>query len=75
MAPLIFSSNVDGYGFERGQNFDHIVYDDFMSQYLSILARRSTRWRDILATKSPIQKTAKGKVLFVVVLIYNHCIA
>ncbi|KAL5005119.1 hypothetical protein ScPMuIL_018575 [Solemya velum] len=57
----VLRSNVDGYGFERGQNFDHIVYDDFMSQYLSVLARRSARWREIVGRKSRIQRSAKVK--------------
>ncbi|KAG5897171.1 hypothetical protein JTB14_022534 [Gonioctena quinquepunctata] len=37
-------SKVDEYGFERPQNFNYESYDQFMSQYIRILTRRSQRW-------------------------------
>lgn len=36
---------VDPYGFERTQEYDFESYEKFMSTYLSILARRASRWK------------------------------
>ncbi|XP_005107894.1 growth hormone-regulated TBC protein 1 [Aplysia californica] len=36
---------VDPYGFERPEEFDFKTYEQFMSTYLSVLARRASRWK------------------------------
>lgn len=40
-------SKVDEYGFERADNFDYQTYENFMSQYIRTLAKRSKRWEDL----------------------------
>ncbi|XP_044267353.1 growth hormone-regulated TBC protein 1-A [Tribolium madens] len=40
-------SKVDEYGFERPDNFNYEAYDEFMSNYMRILTRRSLRWNTI----------------------------
>lgn len=44
---LLICSKVDEYGFERSDNFNYEAYDQFMSQYIRILARRSQRWKSL----------------------------
>jgi hypothetical protein len=39
---------IDKYGFERPPEFDYKTYDEFMSRYVAILARRAGRWATIL---------------------------
>ncbi|KAK6195609.1 hypothetical protein SNE40_001000 [Patella caerulea] len=55
-------SDVDGYGFKRTEDFDYKDYEEFMSQYLSVLARRASRWKDIVGTdESSVSKSSKVK--------------
>jgi len=37
-------SDVDRYGFERSEDFDFESYEAFMSEYLSVLAKRLMKW-------------------------------
>ncbi|KAJ8982531.1 hypothetical protein NQ317_018572 [Molorchus minor] len=37
-------SKVDEYGFQRPDDFDYEMYDNFMSQYMRVLVRRAQRW-------------------------------
>jgi len=39
---------VDVYGFERPADFDFKSYDEFMSHYVHVLARRAGRWATLL---------------------------
>ena len=45
-------SMVDAYGFERDESFDQHAYDEFMSRYLSTLARRAGKWESYMKVKS-----------------------
>jgi len=45
------ASGVDPYGFTRSDDFDSATYELFMSQYLSVLARRASRWEELLQNK------------------------
>lgn len=50
---LVFSV-VDEYGFERPQDFDYETYEDFMSEYLKVLAKMARKWAKIIGEgKSP----------------------
>lgn len=51
-----YLSKVDEYGFERSEGFDYIAYESFMSQYLPILARRSKKWTNYMASGRILQK-------------------
>ncbi|XP_076805568.1 growth hormone-regulated TBC protein 1-like [Clavelina lepadiformis] len=37
-------SKVDPYGFERGNDFDYKAFENFESEYLAVLARRTIKW-------------------------------
>lgn len=37
-------SKCDHYGFQRGENFDFLQYEQFQSEYLAVLAHRAKRW-------------------------------
>ncbi|GFO49902.1 growth hormone-regulated tbc protein 1 [Plakobranchus ocellatus] len=52
---------VDPYGFERSDDFDFETYEQFMSSYLSILARRAARWKDTYEDKRKISRSRKLK--------------
>jgi len=39
---------VDAYGFERPADFDYKSYEEFMSRYVHVLARRAGRWAALL---------------------------
>ncbi len=53
---------MDGYGFERPEDFDFKSYEDFMASYLSVLARRAQRWKTTVGDKttSHLAKTNKS---------------
>lgn len=53
------SSDVDAYGFERGEDFDRTDYEEFFSGYLRVLARRASRWQGILEHREAIAKNSK----------------
>lgn len=42
------TSEIDPYGFKRKSEFDYAQYQEFMSEYLAVLARRSMRWSDLM---------------------------
>ncbi|XP_068156519.1 growth hormone-regulated TBC protein 1 [Drosophila tropicalis] len=44
-------SDVDEYGFKRGDNFDYKAYSKFMDGYLKTLTRRRMKWEAILQQK------------------------
>ena len=54
-------SKVDGYGFERPEDFDEQSYEEFMSTYLMVLARRATRWRPLVVGQEKVVKSRKRK--------------
>ncbi|XP_014254338.1 growth hormone-regulated TBC protein 1-like [Cimex lectularius] len=49
-------SKVDEYGFERPEDFDYAMYENFISQYLKILAKRSKKWSTIMASGKSLKK-------------------
>lgn len=55
----VFWSSVDPYGFERSKDFDYESYEEFMSEYLVVLTRRSIKWSKLLKGKSKVQKNVK----------------
>ncbi|CAB3359199.1 Hypothetical predicted protein [Cloeon dipterum] len=54
-------SNIDEYGFERPENFDYATYEEFMSSYLRILAKRSKKWKELMANKSTVKRNLTTK--------------
>ena len=49
-------SHVDPYGFERSEDFDSQAYEEFFSGYLSVLARRASKWSGYVGGKNAIKK-------------------
>nr|XP_039251243.1 growth hormone-regulated TBC protein 1-like [Styela clava] len=41
-------SNIDEYGFIRGKDFDYKSYENFFSEYTTVLAKRAARWNWLL---------------------------
>ena len=39
---------MDEYGFERPHDFDYETYEDFMSEYLKVLAKMAKKWAKII---------------------------
>ncbi|CAK9822449.1 Growth hormone-regulated TBC protein 1-A [Anthophora retusa] len=56
MASSCFS-NVDEYGFERPHDFDYETYEDFMSEYLKVLAKRAKKWAEIIGEGKSLQRS------------------
>ena len=56
----VFYSKVDGYGFQRGENFNHQQYDEFMSTYLSVMTRRAMKWNRLIGGRAKISKSPQG---------------
>ncbi|XP_058802813.1 growth hormone-regulated TBC protein 1-A [Phymastichus coffea] len=54
MATSCFS-NVDEYGFERPPDFNYETYEEFMSEYLKVLAKRAKKWADIIGEGRSLQ--------------------
>ncbi|XP_059486893.1 growth hormone-regulated TBC protein 1-A [Neocloeon triangulifer] len=54
-------SNIDEYGFERADDFDYETYEDFMSSYLRVLAKRSKKWTELMARKSAVRRSLTTK--------------
>ena len=59
--PQFINSKVDEYGFERPEDFDYVVYENFMSDYLKVLSRRSKKWAAFMGSKKPLVKGRKLK--------------
>ncbi|XP_030636595.1 growth hormone-regulated TBC protein 1-A [Chanos chanos] len=53
--------SVDPYGFERSDDFDYESYEEFMSEYLAVLTRRSIKWSKLLQGKNRVEKNLKVK--------------
>jgi len=47
---------VDAYGFERPSDFDYKAYDEFMSRYVHVMARRAGRWTTLLDASTEQQQ-------------------
>ncbi|GIY64783.1 hypothetical protein CDAR_303061 [Caerostris darwini] len=54
-------ANVDPYGFEWPKDFNHELYDDFMSKYITVLSRRAKKWDRLLNSKEEFHKSNKVK--------------
>ena len=54
---------LDPYGFERDESFDHVQYEQFMSDYLIVLTKRSIKWQRLISqsTNQSIKKSRKIK--------------
>jgi len=50
---------VDAYGFERPADFDYKSYDEFMSHYVHVLARRAGRWATLMDGSENLAVTRK----------------
>lgn len=48
---------MDEYGFERPQNFDYETYEEFMSEYLKVLAKRAKKWAEIIGEGKSLQRS------------------
>lgn len=49
-------SKVDEYGFERPEDFDYESYEEHMSQYLPILARRARKWTRLMGNPNSLKR-------------------
>ena len=54
------SREIDPYGFERSEDFDYDSYENFMAEYLSVLARRLAKWEKLLNGTSDVSRSNKG---------------
>ncbi|PIK59536.1 putative growth hormone-regulated TBC protein 1-A [Apostichopus japonicus] len=54
-------SEIDAYGFKHGEDFDYDSYEEFMSRYLSILARRASKWNKLLSGSGSVKRSSKVK--------------
>lgn len=50
-------SDVDEYGFERPHDFDYETYEDFMSEYLKVLAKMAKKWAKIIGEGKSLQRS------------------
>lgn len=53
--------SVDPYGFERSSDFDYESYEELMSEYLTVLTRRSIKWSKLLKGKQRVERNLKIK--------------
>ncbi|XP_033122208.1 growth hormone-regulated TBC protein 1-like [Anneissia japonica] len=58
---LMFKSEIDAYGFKRAADFDYDSYEEFMSEYLTILARRASKWKKVFKSQKTLSKSRKVK--------------
>jgi len=66
---------VDAYGFERPDDFDYKSYDEFMSHYVHVLARRAGRWTSLLGGTDQLTVSQKCKVLDLLLdTSFVHCL-
>lgn len=54
-------SPVDEYGFHRPDDFDYSSYEEFMSSYLRVLARRASRWDRFMKGVNKVRKSRRVK--------------
>lgn len=52
---------IDPYGFERPEDFDYEFYEEFMSQYMTVLTRRAVRWSKLLKGNRRFERSLKVK--------------
>ncbi|XP_063224392.1 growth hormone-regulated TBC protein 1-A isoform X2 [Bacillus rossius redtenbacheri] len=52
---------VDEYGFERPEDFDYETYEDFMSHYLIVLAKRAKKWSDLIGEGKSVKRSLTVK--------------
>ena len=57
---FVLFSDVDKYGFERGEDFDYESYEEFMSEYLPVLTRRLAKWEKLLKSEDGVNRSRKG---------------
>ena len=57
---FVLFSDVDRYGFERGEDFDYESYEEFMSEYLAVLTRRLVKWEKLLKSEDRVNRSRKG---------------
>lgn len=50
-------SKVDEYGFERGDDFNYEAYEQYMSEYLPVLVRRSRKWARLLVKEDNLKRS------------------
>lgn len=48
---------MDEYGFERPEDFDYETYEDFMSEYLKVLAKMAKKWAKIIGEGKSLQRS------------------
>ncbi|KAG8190687.1 hypothetical protein JTE90_001295 [Oedothorax gibbosus] len=53
--------NVDSYGFEWPNDFNHEQHDEFMAKYISVLSRRAKKWDKLMKSKEGFHKSNKVK--------------
>ena len=53
---------MDPYGFERGNDFDYKAFENFESEYLAVLARRTIKWDKMMknGTKRKVKPDRVG---------------
>ncbi|BES95240.1 Tbc protein [Nesidiocoris tenuis] len=56
-----YISKYDEYGFERPPDFDYATYENFMSQYLKVLALRSKKWSSIMSSSKGLKRSSSLK--------------
>nr|XP_006820829.1 PREDICTED: growth hormone-regulated TBC protein 1-A-like [Saccoglossus kowalevskii] len=54
-------SAIDPYGFERPEDFDYQTYEEFMTHYLAVLARRAGKWSSLLSARTKVERSRKVK--------------
>ncbi|XP_070538915.1 growth hormone-regulated TBC protein 1-A-like isoform X3 [Ptychodera flava] len=60
-AAIDLRSAIDPYGFERPEDFDYQTYEEFMSHYLAVLARRAGKWSSLLSARTKVERSRKVK--------------
>ncbi|KAG7331340.1 hypothetical protein KOW79_005309 [Hemibagrus wyckioides] len=51
----------DKYGFQYSEDFNYEAYEEMMSEYLPVLARRSEKWSRLLKENTKVDKNLKVK--------------
>ncbi|XP_027021783.2 growth hormone-regulated TBC protein 1b isoform X2 [Tachysurus fulvidraco] len=55
------NSSVDKYGFQYAEDFNYEAYEEMMSEYFPVLARRSEKWSRLLKENTKVDKNLKVK--------------
>ena len=72
-------SIIDPYGFERPENFDVRIHEEFMSEYLGVLSHRASRWSHYMRGRKRVSKSAKctafalqlGRIIFIITITWS----